>query len=140
MLKHIRDELPDMLQHNLATPLDRALQLHIAALAILGAVFVGRPEAPLVPAGTALSAVIAVGITDMLGWVRLNRWIANLIAIAAVAWSLRQFLEIASEEKLMAIANMLCCLQIVLLFQEKTARVYWQLVVLSTRVENVPPR
>ena len=67
----------------------------------------------------------------MLGWLRLNRWLANLIAIVAVIWSLREFFDIASEEKLMAIANMLCYLQIVMLFQEKTARVYWQLVVLS---------
>ena len=70
-------------------------------------------------------------VTDVLGWLRLNRWLANLIAIVAVIWSLREFFDIASEEKLMAIANMLCYLQIVMLFQEKTARVYWQLVVLS---------
>ena len=31
----------------------------------------------------------------------------------------------------MAIASMLCYLQIVLLFQEKNARIYWQLIVLS---------
>src|SRR2546423_6318704 len=117
-----------MLKHNLLMSLDRALELHIAALTILGAVFVGRPEAAMVPAITALSAVVAVAVTDVMGWLRLNRWLANLIAVVAMGWSLRQFFEIASEEKLMAIANMLCYLQIMLLFQEKTARVSWQLV------------
>src|SRR5262245_4339448 len=111
---------------------DRALQLHVAVLAILGAVFAGHGgESAFVPMLTALAAVAAVSLTDVLGWVRLNRWLANAVALVAVVWSLRQFFEIASEEKLMAIANMLCYLQMVLLFQEKTARVYWQLVVLS---------
>jgi protein-glutamine gamma-glutamyltransferase len=112
--------------------LDRALQLHTAALVIFGAVFVGqRQDAVLVPALAAMAAVIAVAVTDVLGWMRLNRWVANAVAIFAVGWSLREFFEIASEEKLLAIAHMLCYLQIVLLFQQKTLRVYWQLVVLS---------
>src|SRR4029078_3341466 len=107
--------------------LDRALQLHTAALALLGAVFVGHGgEAVFIPVATALAAVSAVALTDVLGWLRLNRWLANLIAIVAGVWSLRDIFDIASEEKLMAIANMLCYLQIVMLFQEKTARVYWQ--------------
>jgi protein-glutamine gamma-glutamyltransferase len=111
---------------------DRALQLHTAALVIFGAVFVGqRQDAVLVPALAAMAAVASVAITDVLGWLRLNRWVANGIAIFAVGWSLREFFEIASEEKLLAIANMLCYLQIVLLFQQKALRVYWQLVVLS---------
>jgi protein-glutamine gamma-glutamyltransferase len=111
---------------------DRALALHTAALAILGAVFVGSgQEAIFIPALTALAAVTALAVTDIGGWLRLNRWLANILAIAAVGWSLREFFEIESEEKLMAIANMLCYLQVILLFQEKSARVYWQLVVLS---------
>jgi transglutaminase-like putative cysteine protease len=112
--------------------LDRALQLLIASLTILGAVFVGQGnEGAHVPAATAFAAVAAVAVTDVLGLVRLNRWLANLIAIVAVGWSLREFFQLASDEKLMAIANMLCYLQIVLLFQEKSPRVYWQLLVLS---------
>jgi hypothetical protein len=113
--------------------LDRALQLHTAALAILGAVFVGlRPDASLVPALSAIVAVAAVALTDVLGWLRLNRWLANVMAIGAVTWSLREFFQIASDEQLIAIAHMLCYLQMVLLFQEKTTRVFWQIVVLST--------
>jgi protein-glutamine gamma-glutamyltransferase len=115
-----------------AMPLDRVLQLHTLALVILGAVFVGQgPDAALVPSLAALSAIAAFTLTDVLGRLKLNRWMANLIVIAAVLWSLREFFEIASEEKLVAIANMLCYMQIVLLFQEKDLRVYWQLFVLS---------
>lgn len=116
----------------LAMSLDRVLQLHTAALVIFGAVFVGhRQEAVLVPALAALAAVVSIGMTDVLHWFQLNRWAANTIAIIAVGWSLRDFLEIASEEKLLAIANMLCYLQMILLFQVKSLRVYWQLLVLS---------
>ena len=113
--------------------LDRALQFHVAALAVLGAIFVGlRHEATVVPALAAIAAVAAFLVTDVLAWVRLNRWAANAIIVVAVGWSLREFIEISPDEKLMAIASMLCYLQIVLLFQEKGARIYWQLIVLST--------
>src|SRR3954447_2343404 len=122
-------QLLPMPKHNLPMSLDRALALHTAVLAIVGAVFVGHGgEAAFIPVLTVIAAVTAVGVTDVLGWVRLNRWLANAISIIAVGWSLREFFEIGSDEKLMAIANMLCYLQIILLFQQKNARVYWQLV------------
>jgi hypothetical protein len=58
--------------------LDRSLSLHTAALAILGAMFVGRgQESIFVPAVTVLAAVAAVIVTDSLGWLRLNRWLAR---------------------------------------------------------------
>ncbi len=113
--------------------LDRALQFHIAALAVLGAIFIGlKHESSVVAVAAALVAVGALLVTDILAWVRLNQWLANGIIVLAVGWSLRDFLQISPEEKLMAIASMLCYLQMVLLFQEKTTRIYWQLLVLST--------
>ncbi len=115
------------------SPLDRALQLHVAALAFLGATFVGlRHQTPAIPAAAAVAVVAAYFLTDALALVRLNRWLANGIILAAVIVTLRDFLEVATaEEKLLAIASMLCYLQMVLMFQEKTGRTYWQLVVLS---------
>src|SRR5207248_1644432 len=74
-----------MLKHNPPLPLDRALQLHAAALAVLGAVFIGLGrDSAFVPGLAALAAVAAVAVTDLLGWLKLHRWIANLLAIAAV--------------------------------------------------------
>src|SRR5439155_7619502 len=75
---------------------------------------------------------VAFVVTDVLGIVKLNRWLGNGIILLAVVWSLREFVRISPEEKLMAIASMLCYLQMVLLFQEKNARIFWQLIVLST--------
>jgi hypothetical protein len=115
------------------TWLTRTLQLQVAALAVLGAIFVGaRHETVSVPAVAAIAAVVAFLVTDVLGIVKLNRWLASGIILLAVVWSLREFVRISPEEKLMAIASMLCYLQIVLLFQEKNARIFWQLIVLST--------
>src|SRR5437868_14204495 len=114
------------------TWLSRALQLHVAALAVLGALFVGsRHETTAVPAAAAMAAVLAFLLTDVLRLVRLNRWLGAGIILLAVGWSLRDFLRISPEEKLMAIVSMLCYLQMVLLFQEKNARIFWQLIVLS---------
>ena len=112
--------------------LDRALQLNTAALAVMGALFLGLGhESVILPLALAVAALVSATLTGVFGWLRLNRIIANLVALVAVAWSLRNFLYIGSADQLLAIADMLVYLQIVLLFQEKTGRVYWQLIVIS---------
>jgi transglutaminase-like putative cysteine protease len=111
---------------------DRALQLNTAALAVMGALFLGLGhENVVLPLALAVAALVSATLTGVFGWLRLNRIIANLVALVAVAWSLRNFLRIGSADQLLAIADMLVYLQIVLLFQDKTARVYWQLIVIS---------
>lgn len=113
--------------------LTRALQLNSAVLTLLacGVVALGQPAEPLVPLLAAAVVLIALGVTDFRGWLRLPKSAANLVAVAAVVWSLSGFLDKASEEQLITIAHMLCYLQIVLALQEKTRRVYWQLLVLG---------
>lgn len=112
--------------------LDRALQINTAALAVMGAVFLGLGhESPFLPIALAIAAVCSATVANVFRWLRLNRIIANLAALAAVAWSMRNFLANDSYDRLLAIADMLVYLQIVLLFQDKTSRVYWQLIVLS---------
>jgi len=112
--------------------LERSLQLHTAAMAALGVLFVGLGhDSPLIPGLLTLAIIAAVLLTDVFQWLRLNRLIANLIAVVAVLWSLKDFFLMASDGQLLAIANMLGYLQVVLLFQEKSARIYWQLLVLS---------
>jgi len=119
-------------KENTSGQLERYLAVHVAGLTVLGAFILGlRHEMPWLPAAAAVAAGGAVVVTDWWGLVRLNRWLANAITIAAVVWSLRDFWQLSSEGKLMAIGSMLCLLQIVLLFQAKTARIYWHLVVLS---------
>ncbi|MDX1946536.1 MAG: DUF3488 and transglutaminase-like domain-containing protein [Pirellulaceae bacterium] len=112
--------------------LDRALQLTTAALAITGALFLGLGNQTYLPLALAGGAVASVVLANLAPWLKLNKFIANGIALAAVVWSMRNFFgRIGSEGQLLAIADMLVYLQIVLLFQQKTGRVYWQLLVLS---------
>ncbi len=113
-------------------PLSRALSLSVGAMTVLGAIVIGlRHSEPWLPALAAIVPVISFLVTDVWKVARLNWWVANAVTVLAVGWSMRTFLRVSSEEKLMAIASMICLLQIVLLFQEKTARIYWHLVVLS---------
>jgi len=98
----------------------------------MGALFLGLGhESVTLPLVLGLAAVVSVSLSNGFRWLRLNWLIANLMALSAVAWSMRSFLRAGMAEQLLAIADMLVYLQIVLLFQEKTARVYWQLIVLS---------
>ena len=77
------------------------------------------------------AAIGSFYLTDVRGSVQLNRPLANLIAVVAVGFAISKFFRVSSEEQLMAIARMLVYLQAVLLFQRKSPRVYWQLLVLS---------
>jgi len=112
--------------------LERLLQINLATLTALGALLLGLGQNDLsLPFLALLAAVGSVVFTDVLGWFALNRNVANLAAVAAVALSLTKFFNLESEMQLLAIANLLVYLQAVLLFQEKNGRVYWQLCVLS---------
>ncbi len=77
------------------------------------------------------AAILSFVFNDWLQWVRFNRWVANVVALAVTAVALRGFFHADSPNQLFMIANLLIYLQIVLLFQVKTPRVYWQILVLS---------
>ncbi len=80
---------------------------------------------------TVMAAVVSIYVTDIRGWIRLNRTVANVAGLIAVSASVANFFHATSEEQLLAVANLLVYLQVVLLFQVKTVRMYWQLLVLS---------
>lgn len=114
---------------------ERLLQISLATLAALGSLLLavgqyGNSILPMLATGAAFSSVY---FTDIRGWIRLNRNIANLAALIAVMFSFVDFWEEPSTPatKLHAIAKLLIYLQIVLLFQPKTTRVYWHLAILS---------
>ena len=66
--------------------LDRALQLNTAALAVMGALFLGLGhESVILPLALAVAACLSATLTGVFGWLRLNRIIANLVALVAVA-------------------------------------------------------
>lgn len=114
--------------------LQRWLQLHTALLAVLGAGFLLLTgDETLFPYALGGSALIALVVTDWFGWVKVPRIVGNLAAIASVAWTFREFTRLSTnrEAQLLAISHMLIYLQVVLVFQAKSRRVHWQLLVLS---------
>lgn len=114
--------------------LHRWLQLHTALLAVLGASFLLLTgDDTWFPYALGGSALIALVVTDWYGWIKVPRVVGNLAAVASVAWTFREFTRLTSdrEAQLLAISHMLIYLQVVLVFQVKSRRVHWQLLVLS---------
>jgi len=109
----------------------RLLQVNIAVLVPLGAVLLGMGEHGMTLAAIALVVTISANyLTDQWGWIRLSRLAANGLALVATAFAISGFFH-AAEEQLTSIANLLVYLQLIMLFQPKTLRLYWQLFMLS---------
>ena len=74
--------------------LERIVQIHVAALAIIGAVLLGMgQQSPLLPLLAVFAAVTSVVFTDILGWFQLNRFVANLAMLFALFFSLNDFFQ-----------------------------------------------
>lgn len=111
---------------------ERWLQIGLATLASLGTLVLGMgQDSPALPLLAIFASVASVIFTDALGWVRLNRVLANIAALGAAVFSLSNFMFNDSEHQLLSIAHLLVYLQVILLFQQKTYRIYWELAVLS---------
>jgi transglutaminase-like putative cysteine protease len=111
--------------------LQRLLQINMATLAASGALLLGMGRrSPALPLLVLLAAMASIWLTDVTGWVRLNRTVGNLAALVAAAVTLRG-LYLHGELDVSSIANMLICLQLILLFEEKDNRVYWLIAGLS---------
>ena len=112
--------------------LERRLQICLAAVASLGTLLLGLGQSNVtLPVVAIFAAVTSVYFTDHLGWFRLHRHVANLCALGAVGFAIMDFIEQESGTQLIAIANLLIYLQIILLYQRKNLRVYWHLLLLS---------
>jgi transglutaminase-like putative cysteine protease len=112
--------------------LERIVQIHIAGLAIVGAVLLGMgQDNTMLPLLAVFAAVTSVIFTDTLHWFHLNRSVANGLALLALFFSLTDFMQANTRSQLLAIAHLLIYLQIVLFYQRKNDRLYWQLAVLS---------
>jgi transglutaminase-like putative cysteine protease len=111
---------------------ERLLQLLIALLTAQGSVMLGMGSGNLtLPLLTIVAATLSLYVTDRYRWFYLQGSVANLAALCAVLLSIYDFFELERDRQLLAIAYLLVYLQIVLLFQRKTERVYWQLHLLS---------
>ena len=84
-----------------------------------------------------LLAVALIGTTagfliaDLWGKFRIDGWMANCVSIVILVLAMKDFLPSDSAGKLISVANLLVYLQTVLMFQDKTPRLNWQIMVLS---------
>ena len=112
--------------------LRRRLSINLAALAVLGSLLLGMGQQDYrLPLLTLLVAIVSLQVTDLRGLFHLNRSVANLAALVAVGLSAFDFTRLRREDQLLAIANLLVYLQVVVFFQKKTPRIHWQLAMLS---------
>lgn len=111
---------------------ERALQIAVAVLAALGTFMLGMSEEHY---GLAIAAVVmgiaSFWLCDVLGWIRLQVWAANLGAMVALAVASYQFIALGAESRVLALADLMGYLQFVLLFKSKTNRNCWLLAVVS---------
>ena len=108
------------------------LSILVATLAALSTVMLGMGQGSMtLPWVTIVAAITSVLFTDTLGWFRLNRLVANLAMLLAAVVSLHNFFQAGSHHQLLAVANLLIYVQLALLFQEKTGRIFAQLAMFS---------
>ena len=111
---------------------ERLLQISIATLTVLGPLLLGVGERfPTLPLWVLIAAVSSLWLTDTVGWVQLNRTATNLAAIGALALSIGELSQFQGGVDIPSLARLLVYLQLILLFQKKEFRTYWQLAVLS---------
>ena len=111
---------------------ERLLQVTSALCVALGTILLGMGQRDLRMAVLAIiGSALSVWLTDILGLFRLNRWVASGIAFIASLVAFKGALPLNSLRSIIAIAELLVYLELILLFQKKNLRVYWQLLVLS---------
>ncbi len=112
--------------------LETRLSISMATMAVLGALLLGiGQENFALPALILAVAILSVYFTDIRQTWQLDRTVANLAALVAVGLSALDFTQLQREEQLLAVANLLVYLQVVVFFQQKRPRTYWQLASLS---------
>lgn len=113
-------------------PIDRLIRITVLVLVVISGLLLGIS---LSHWGLTLIALIgAIGgylIADHWKIFRLDGVLANIASVLILLLAMKDFLPGDSTGKLISVANLLVYLQTVLMFQEKTPRLVWQILVLS---------
>jgi transglutaminase-like putative cysteine protease len=115
-----------------STKIEPLLQIAVAALVVLGTFLLGMGQQNLMfPLLAVVAAVSSVILVDYKQLFRLRHFSSGLIGLASCVWLIVQIIRDTQQSQLLNVANALIFLQIILLFQRKHDRVYWQLITLS---------
>ncbi|MCH2181172.1 MAG: DUF3488 and transglutaminase-like domain-containing protein [Mariniblastus sp.] len=76
-------------------------------------------------------ALLPLILVDWLRLFYLRGWLANVASILILLYAMKDFYGGNSTTKLISVGQLLIYLQTILLFQKKTPRLYWQVLVLT---------
>ncbi|MCE9545381.1 MAG: DUF3488 and transglutaminase-like domain-containing protein [Planctomycetia bacterium] len=108
------------------------LQIVMWIMCSLGTMLLGIGQRNMIlPLAATIVAIASFYLTVLTDRVRLSRGWATLAASAAMIIFLVDVVRLGRDNQLLAIANLLVYLQMVLMFQNKSVRVYGQLLMLS---------
>ena len=112
---------------------ERALPFFILATVSISALLLGMGQGDFEPFFVAILGVGASTIlVDWLKWFQLPNWMANILAILVTVLTVSNFyFTNDSVRHLLGVGKLLVYLETILMFQKKSARVYWQVLVLS---------
>lgn len=112
--------------------IERTIQVCVAMMAAVATMLLAMSQQS---SSLATLAVFVAGLsllfTDVYGWFAINRHLASAAAMVAVIYAFVSSRGTGLEGQFLSVANLLIHLQIILLFQKKTERIYWQLIVLT---------
>lgn len=109
------------------------LQILVIVTIALSGLLLGMSQGDFEPLLIALSAALVAWVSvDVFRWFSLPQWLANLVAVIVTVVTVASFFFLGdSIRQLLGVGKLLVYLQSILLFQKKSARVYWQVLVLS---------
>ncbi|HBO44488.1 MAG TPA: hypothetical protein DD670_11250, partial [Planctomycetaceae bacterium] len=116
----------------MGTKIERLLRVNTATLTIVSALLFGMGQSSSsLPMLVVFAVLVSALVTDMTGWFQLNRRGAGVAALVAFALVAEQMFSRDPFRLILAVARLLVYLQLILHFQRKDRRIYWQLIVLS---------
>lgn len=111
---------------------ERVIQLNIAFLILVGSLLLSiAQQDSRVLIITAAGVTFSLLVVDWFRWLSFHPAIVNMFAFAVSFYSFLLFLGGSTGTKLNAVASLLTYLQLVLLLQKKSPRLYWQVMMLS---------
>jgi len=110
----------------------RLVQITLYVLVLISSLLLGMSmeSMRMITIGV-VGATLGFLITDWLKLFRIEGFLANVASIVILFLAMKDFFSVDNVGKLVSVANLLVYLQTVLMFQEKTPRLNWQVLVLS---------
>ena len=71
-------------------------------------------------------SILSIVYTDLLGWFSLNRWVVYVAMIAGAGIAIMDFLSDSTSNQIIEVGNLLVYVQLPLMFQRKSKRVFEQ--------------